>query len=240
MDSGIPIDMMLAAQGGDAFAQFDVAIRYLRGDGVQQSYDKALAWLHKAASQGHSRARFNIGSMYLAGTGLPKDPPKALTWYEAAFENADPGMLFNMGLIVEKNHDELKAWHFSVRCYQAAADAGSADAQMVLGARLLLGTGIEQQTDLGMRYLQRACEQGHANALAFVGRAYECGDVVEPDLIKAAWYYHFAESAGHPDAKQLCQNVAARMTSDQRAAVADQIRKTLDCLELRKIGPEAN
>ena len=44
------------AAAGDAEAQYRLACRYSKGDGITQDYGKAIAWLEKAAAQGHEAA----------------------------------------------------------------------------------------------------------------------------------------------------------------------------------------
>lgn len=45
------------AVAGKAWAQYDLGLRYLKGDGVAQDQDAARKWLAAAASQGHEDAR---------------------------------------------------------------------------------------------------------------------------------------------------------------------------------------
>jgi hypothetical protein len=45
------------AEAGADYAQYDLGIRYLNGDGVEKNTDTAKKWLEKAAKNGHSGAR---------------------------------------------------------------------------------------------------------------------------------------------------------------------------------------
>ena len=42
----------IAAEQGDADAQFNLGLLYNNGDGVTQNYTEAAKWYHKAAEQG--------------------------------------------------------------------------------------------------------------------------------------------------------------------------------------------
>ena len=66
-----------AANAGDPEAQFAVAVRYARGEGVPQRLDAAARWFEKAAEQGHAAAQFNIGICRLTGSGVERDPALA-------------------------------------------------------------------------------------------------------------------------------------------------------------------
>jgi TPR repeat protein len=46
----------LAAAQGMASAQFNLAISYLKGEGVRQDQAKAVEWLKKAADQNYAEA----------------------------------------------------------------------------------------------------------------------------------------------------------------------------------------
>ena len=70
------------AEAGDAEAQYRLACRYSKGDGVTQDYGKAIAWLEKAAAQNHPDAEYNLGALYGDGTVVPKDTAKARQWLE--------------------------------------------------------------------------------------------------------------------------------------------------------------
>ena len=46
-----------AAESGDAEAQYQLGLRYAKGDGVEEDQWEAVDWLRKAAKQGHKPAR---------------------------------------------------------------------------------------------------------------------------------------------------------------------------------------
>lgn len=51
------------AMAGRPTAQYDLGMRYLRGDGVEQDNGQALHWLNLAAESGNSRARNELASL---------------------------------------------------------------------------------------------------------------------------------------------------------------------------------
>ena len=74
----------LAANQGDAHAQYYMGLCYLDGHSVQQSYQTAAEWFQLAANQGLSAAQYNLGVSYEFGNGVPKSCPTAIEWYEKA------------------------------------------------------------------------------------------------------------------------------------------------------------
>ena len=63
----------LAAEQGDASAQYNLALMYDNGEGVPQDYAEAVKWYRLAAEQGIAAAQVNLGVMYANGEGVPQD-----------------------------------------------------------------------------------------------------------------------------------------------------------------------
>jgi TPR repeat protein len=90
--AGSPSDQLRdAAEAGDAAAQYDLAMRYLKGDGVAQSDSDAATWLLKAAHLGSSSAQLQLGVAYELGRGVPQDFVKAYACYLIAGANGNAG-----------------------------------------------------------------------------------------------------------------------------------------------------
>jgi TPR repeat protein len=53
----------LAAEQGDADAQYNLGVCYDNGHGVEQSYTEAVKWYKKAAEQGHEYAKKELDFM---------------------------------------------------------------------------------------------------------------------------------------------------------------------------------
>ena len=78
----------LAAEQGDATAQFNLALMYEIGKGVPQDYAQALKWYRKAAEQGNAKAQNNLALMYAKGQGVPQDYVQAHKWFNLAAAGA--------------------------------------------------------------------------------------------------------------------------------------------------------
>ncbi len=78
-----------AAEQGDAGAQFNLALCYYLGLGVDKDPKAAAAWCRKAAEQGYAVAQFNLGLHYDHGQGVEKDPKAAAAWYRKAAEQGN-------------------------------------------------------------------------------------------------------------------------------------------------------
>lgn len=130
------------ADPGDADGQFNIGIKYYRGDGVAKDYGKAADWFSKAADQGHATGQWYLSMLYCNGQGLPKDESQAIRWSGRAAENGNQiaqyhlGWRFNLGRGVPQDYIQAVFW------YRKAAEQDNADAQMALGWLYNLGHGV--------------------------------------------------------------------------------------------------
>jgi TPR repeat protein len=62
----------LAAERGNAVAQFNLGVSHNKGQGVPQDPKAAVKWYRLAAEQGKMGAQFNLGVMYANGQGVPQ------------------------------------------------------------------------------------------------------------------------------------------------------------------------
>ena len=58
------------AEKGDAIAQFNLGLVYVKGRGVPKDEAEAVKWFRKAADQGDAQAQFNLGVTYAKGRGV--------------------------------------------------------------------------------------------------------------------------------------------------------------------------
>jgi hypothetical protein len=104
------------AKRGNAPAQGQLGVRYVRGDGVPQDYELAATWLERAAVQGLPSAQSDLGALYHAGQGVPQDFGRASVYYGLAAEQGNGfaalnlGGLFFMGQGVQKDLSQAAYW----------------------------------------------------------------------------------------------------------------------------------
>ncbi len=59
--------------GNDPAAQTELAVRYLEGLGVRQSFERAVQWARRAAEQGYKPGKLRYAEFVDAGLGIAKD-----------------------------------------------------------------------------------------------------------------------------------------------------------------------
>ena len=74
----------IAAEQGEARAQYDLGLMYANGKGVPKDASEAVKWYLKAAVQGYVSAQNTLGWRYLKGEGVLQDASEAEKWYQRA------------------------------------------------------------------------------------------------------------------------------------------------------------
>jgi len=76
------------AERGNARAQAMLGFMYANGNGVPQSYDRALEWYARSAEQGDPTGQYLLGLMYDKGLGVKADVVLAHKWLNLAAAHA--------------------------------------------------------------------------------------------------------------------------------------------------------
>jgi len=77
-------------------------MRYLRGDGVQQDYGKAMRAFKKARDSGDPWGYYYLGLMYEEGNGVPKDYGEAGKNYKEGADLGNPACETSVGVFYYK------------------------------------------------------------------------------------------------------------------------------------------
>jgi uncharacterized protein len=104
------------ANKGDPFAEHELGIRYLTGNGFSKDTVKAIYWIRKAADLNLPAARFNYGIMLYNGIGVPWNPFEAYHNWKIASDAGLPDAQFAVGILFTDNltltRDYNKAYQF--------------------------------------------------------------------------------------------------------------------------------
>ena len=86
-----------AAKQGNAMAQFELSILYAQGNGVEQNFTTALAFLNQAIAQDHLPAIYLLASSYEQGKfGLAVNIEKAVSHYQQASNKGYPTATYRL------------------------------------------------------------------------------------------------------------------------------------------------
>lgn len=122
----------VAADRGNARAQFNVGYFYRKGFGVTADAAQAAIWYRKAADQGYATAQNNLGFLYSAGEGVPRDPMQAHHWYQKAAEQGNASAQNNLGWMYLRGEGMTKDTAQARFWFEKAAAQGNRNAQDAL------------------------------------------------------------------------------------------------------------
>lgn len=108
------------AEAGNADAQYNVGLLYMKGLGVEKNSRTARQLFMAAAKQGQPDAQYNLGLMYYNGTTVFRSDKDAFLWWEkAAAQNHAPaqynlGIMYGYGIWVGQDVNKaLELWQIS-------------------------------------------------------------------------------------------------------------------------------
>ena len=165
----------LAAEQGDANAQYHFGQLHAEGRGIAKNDAEAAKWYRKAAEQGHVDAQYQLGEMAAEGRSLAKNETEALKWFKKAAEQGHAGAMHRLwefhaeGRGVPKDASQALEW------LKKAADLGVPDSQYNLGITHEEGRGVAKNDAEAAKWYGFAAEQEHAAARNRLGRMYATG-----------------------------------------------------------------
>ena len=96
------------AEQGHVRSQYNLGVRYARGEGVIQDYKEAVKWFRLAAEQGDAQAQYKVGRSYAIGEGVFQNAEEAVKWFRLAAEQGHATALGRLRLI-ERARDYIRS-----------------------------------------------------------------------------------------------------------------------------------
>lgn len=217
-------ELVKYAEQGNAQAQNNLGIVYLKGSGTDADPAKAVYWFQKAADAGNVNAKVNLGAAYLKGNGVEQDFAMAAKYFEEAAGYENQGALFNLGLLyseglgVEKNPEKAfelvkKAADLDFKEHSKVFDeeqigntnneATTGTAQMYVAVWYRQGFGTAPDMEECMKYIKRAADNSIPRACLIMADASDKGEGVEKNPSAAERYYRMAARKGEPVAQYI-------------------------------------
>jgi localization factor PodJL len=154
-----------AAQGGDARAQFQMAMNYAEGRHVPRDLAAAARWYAKAAAQGLAPAQYRLAMFYEKGLGVTRDIGQARLWYQRAAEQGNIRAMHNFAVLVAGGGDDGKPDYATAALwFEKAAEYGVRDSQYNLGVLLARGLGVPQNFASAYTWFSIVAAQGDSDA----------------------------------------------------------------------------
>lgn len=109
-------EFTIEAENGLDLAQYNLAILYFTGRGVERDLERAFHWTEQAALQGHIEAQANLGSLYFEGDGVERDLEQAAAWFGQAAKTGHASTAFALATMyfegdpLERDLVQAHAW----------------------------------------------------------------------------------------------------------------------------------
>lgn len=151
---------------------------HLRGDGVEQNFDRAKIWFDQGILFGDAQSQYGLGLILLHGLGVPQNVARAAELFKsAADQDFAPAQVQIGALYLDQGHaDDIgNANHF----FEMAARYGNFEAYYYLAEMNLAGIGREKSCSSAASFYKSVAERAEpvVSAWAEANAAYEDGDL---------------------------------------------------------------
>lgn len=214
---------------------FNLAIQYLKGEGVEQDFEQALYWMEKAeengdddapahvqsysrivnlkkeAEAGNARAMAELAREYMSiGVNIGEDYEDgfykmSLNLANKSAELGEPSAQWILALAYEHGRGVVTDQEKAIDYYSLGAELGDASCQQSLGSCYINGNGVPENKEKGFDLCLKAAEQGNGLAMKNVGACYQFGCGVDENMENAIYWYEKALEA--LDDLELAQKV---------------------------------
>ena len=150
---------------------------FMRGEGVDQSYEKAQIWFQRGISGGDAGSQYGMGLLYLNGLGVPKNTIKAREYFKASADQDYSPSQVSMGILYldQGSPSDIQVAN---RYFELGARYGNIEALYYLAELIGQGVGRERNCGLATAYYKSVAEKVEPLLSSFseANRAYEEGD----------------------------------------------------------------
>ncbi|CAN8101631.1 unnamed protein product [Discula destructiva] len=164
---------------------------YMRGEGVQQDFERAKHWFDRGVSRGDAQSQYCLGLMMLHGYGVSKNIGKATDLFKASADQDYALSQVQLGvLFLDRGQPE------DVRVandyFELAARFGNLEAQYYLGEMIHHGIGRDKSCAQAMSMYKTVAEKAEPliSSWSEANQAYEDGDYE----LALLGYLHAAEA----------------------------------------------
>ncbi|KAL8732973.1 MAG: hypothetical protein Q9166_002371 [cf. Caloplaca sp. 2 TL-2023] len=146
----------------------------LRGEGMEQSFEKALVWFKRGLANADALCQYELGLMYLNGLGVRKDPLTAADYFKEAANQGFASAQTYLGQLFLDQGDISTA----IRYFDLAAQSGHIEAFYHLAEISNNGIGRERSCGVATAYYKLVAEKAEAihSSFAESNSVYDNGD----------------------------------------------------------------
>lgn len=204
--------LLSLAESGDADAQYQVAIAYRNGDGVEQDLSTALDWYQKAGENGNLPAMHEMAMLYKEMLGDKADPNM---YVKIVVNAAEKGYAPSQWWLAKTCYD-IEQYENAVTWLKKAAECDdesiAADAKIYLSICYCDGLGTAANRYEAFRLIQEVIDSGvesgeYPTALALMGLYHHKGYGTSVNFSEARFWYEKSKQYGHSQADENLANL---------------------------------
>jgi TPR repeat protein len=155
-------DVIARAESGDARAQTEAALAFLKGDGVDADPMAAIRWSQTAAAQGDANAQFILASLY--ADGIKPNPQRAFQWYSTAAARGNAKAMHNLAMAYLNGRGAPKDTAAAINWLVKAANSGYRDSAFDLAVLYERGEGVARSPRDALKWYDDAASLGDSQA----------------------------------------------------------------------------
>lgn len=151
---------------------------YMRGEGVEQNFDRARFWFERGALLKDPQSQYGLGLLYLNGYGVKADIIQATEFFKMAANQDYAAAQVQLGALYldqGNNEDLAAANHY----FELAARWANVEAYYYLAEMNFFGVGRERSCSAAVTYYKSVAEKAEplVSSWAEANMAYEDGDM---------------------------------------------------------------
>lgn len=150
---------------------------YLRGEGVQQDFDRAAFWFERGKALDDAQSQYCLGLMWLNGYGVDKNVGKATDFFKAAADQDYALAQVQLGVLFldRGNTDDVRVAN---DYFELAARYGNIEAQYYLAEMIHHGIGRDKACAQALGLYKTVAEKAEPLVSSWneANQAYEDGD----------------------------------------------------------------
>lgn len=195
--------MEAAWESGNSMAAYQLGKLYMEQEYGIRDTSRGIHYLEQAAEQGNEQAAYRLGSIYRNEKYGLKDDGKAYHWFLQAEEQGNTHASYQLGKMdYENKRYKEAAAHFD-KC-------GDSYAAYYLGRIHLEKNSGMFDPRKGIRYLERAAQEGNSYAELSLGWIYLKGEAVPENRQEAENWFQQAAEHGNEQAGKILKEMHTR------------------------------
>ena len=174
-------ELVKLAEDGNAEAQTNLGLCYLKGEGVTQSFEDAAKWFDKSANQNDAEGQYLLACLYSKGKGVQVNSQKSFNLLMESAQQGHADAQCGVAACYDYGENDIAIDHEeAIKWWRKAAEQGNAQGQWNVGAYYFDNRDFAQ----AVQWFEKAAEQGHTMAKVNLGMCYFLGQGVSQDKQK--------------------------------------------------------